>query len=892
MAAETILTAIGKKAGELAVNQIIIDGSRLCRVREDLEWIEIEMGRIQSYLQDAEAIQLKTAVVSNFIREIWNLAYDVEDIIHTYFPKLISSWSQWNGLLGFRHMKSARAFSKGVEGIRKRVEDITKARKDFEADARSTSLEAVTTYPRQTFPHADEPYVVGINTIVEDLKQKVLDKDLHHPVVSIIGTAGVGKTALARKVYNSVRQHFDCAAWICVSERPNEQQLLRDIAGQVGLEENKMEQNFETNLFELLSTKRYVIVIDDIWRTTAWDALKIHLPTNSENERQIILTSRIEDVGLYVGGTKSIFKLQPLDLETSRQLFYKMIADDPQNINETQYSPQLKNIGEQILEKCGGLPLAILLAAGLLRGRSDSAWKGVLEGILGMGQDNDKWFDIFALSYKDLPLYLKPCFLYFGFFPEDREIEAFDLINLWAAEGFIRGSEVREVEEVGDDYLNQLIARNLIQVNQMKLDGTVFTVQIHDILHSLCIREANEINFFKIHTDAVNWHSTCKVRRIAIHNSDIGPYLSLHPQTSRIHAMLCFFPKFGWEEMIDPKKNEKREGRVTKNLLQDSKSFRLLRIENDYIPLSVSTEICNLRQLTYLKLANISGPVELPSAISNLKSLLTLDLRESWWGIYVPNVIWSMKQLRHILLPPDCRTSKYRWDSLGKLQRVEFSLTNLQTLSGLSGELFKADWLYKLNSLRTLGVYNPTKTWSKDIIEVLSDGAPVSHKLEKLWLHTYKDKQPILKLPKLKSNSLNLSRYENLCSLDLNRLKMTELPQHDKLPPNLTILTLAFTYIEKGPMETLKKLQKLKILQLLMCSYEGKELVCPGEHGDFPELEVLRIEGLPYIEMVVVEEEGMPRLRDFKIIKYPGYSKMPETRIPDRLRNIIVMTTE
>lgn len=886
MAAETILGIIATVAGELAVNQIIKESSRLSRVREDLKWIEIEMGRIQSYLEDAEAIQVKNAVVSNFIREIWNLAYDVEDIIDTYFPKLISSWSRWKGLLGIRHMIIGRAFSKKVEDIRKRVKEITEARKDFEADARSSSLEVVTTYPRRTFSHGDEPYVVGIVTIVEDLTQKVLNKDLPHPVVSIIGTAGVGKTALARKVYDSVRQHFDCAAWICVSERPNQQQLLRDIAEQVGLEENKRKQNLETNLFELLSTKRYVIVIDDIWRTTAWDALKIHLPTNSENERQIILTSRIEDVGLYLGGTKSIFKLQPLDLETSRQLFYKMIADDPQNINETQYSPQVRNIGEQILERCGGLPLAILLAAGLLRGRSDSAWKGVLEGILGMGQDNDKWFDIFALSYKDLPLYLKPCFLYFGLFPEDREIKAFDLINLWAAEGFIRGSEVREVEEVGDDYLNQLIARNLVQVNRVSWNGRVLVVQIHDILHSLCIREANEINFFNIHADAVNCHSTCTVRRVAIHGSDIGTYLSLHPQTSRVRAM-CFFPKTRLEKRIyQQKKKEKMEGRVTKNLLQDSKSIRLLTIENGIISSSVLTEICNLRKLTYLKLAKKWGVVELPYAISNLKSLLTLDLQESW-EIYLPNVIWSMKQLRHLLLPRNCRTLEYRRDSLGKFQRVEFSLTNLQTLSQIPGELFKADWLYKLNSLRTLKVYNPMETRSKDIIEALSDAASVLHKLEDLSLSADTDD-----LPELKSNSLNLSQYENLSWLNFFRIKMIELPQHDKLPPNLTTLTLWRTYIEKDPMETLKKLQKLKILRFFTESYSGTKLVCYGEHGDFPELEVLQIVDLPNIEMVVVEEDGMPRLRDFKISKFCNVgSKMPETRIPDRLRNIIVMTT-
>lgn len=182
------------------------------------------------------------------------------------------------------------------------------------------------------------------------------------------------------------------------------------------------------------------------------------------------------------------------------------------------------------------------------------------------------------------------------------------------------------------------------------------------------------------------------------------------------------------------------------------------------------------------------------------------------------------------------------------------------------------------------------ETRSKDIIEALSDGASVSHKLEDLWLCTTPHK-----LPTLKSNSLNWSRYENLCILHVHGIKMIELPQHDKLPPNLTILTLERTHIKKDPMGTLKKLQKLKILRLWSDSYEGTELVCSGEHGDFPELEVLEIENLLNIEMVVVEEGGLPKLKDFKISNHDlepwSVTPMPEVQVPDRLSNIIVKTT-
>ncbi|KAG5549415.1 hypothetical protein RHGRI_014681 [Rhododendron griersonianum] len=604
--------------GELAVSQIIKESSRFSRVREDLDWIVSEMRRIQSYLEDAEAKQFRTKGVSNFIRDIWDLAYDVEDIIDTYFPKIGLSRSRWKRHLDFRNERIARGFVKEVEGIRKRAEDIRNARLTYGIDESRRSCEEDTWDQRRSFPHLDEPNVVGFDNLIKSLKHKVLDNDdLHHRVVSIIGFPGLGKTTLARKVYNSARkskvynsdrQRFDCAAWICVSERPNVKKLLQDIAGQ----------------------------------------------------------------------------LKPLDQETSRRLFYKIIVNDPQNICETQDPPQLKNI-------------------------------------------------------------------------------------------------------------------------------------------------------------------------VAIHGNETDHYPALFRKTSSLRAVFCFVRRYPWNSDAN------------KNLLRDSKFLRVLSVEegND-IPRFVLTEICNLRQLTYLKLGFPYVIVRLPHAISNLKSLLTLDLRELLI-VSLPNVIWSMEQLRHILLPFQCYTPLFRRDTLDVFHPVEVSLPNLQTLYGMPGDLFKADRLHKLTSLRTLRV-NLKK---KDIIEILSDATPVSHKLEELSLVGHFLHPP-------KATSLNFSRYELLSELRIESIKLNEL-SHDKLPPNLTKLTLVRTQLTTDPTEALKKLEKLKFLKLSVHSYLGKELVCSGGPGNFPQLEVLEMECLTNLEMVAVGEGGMPRLRDFRILHCS-----PETQIPHK----------
>ncbi|KAF7144048.1 hypothetical protein RHSIM_Rhsim05G0158000 [Rhododendron simsii] len=802
--AEAILGIIAKKATEIAASRIIQESSRLSHVREALEWIETEMRRIQSYLEDAEAKQLRTKGVSNFIRDIWDLAYDVEDIIDIYFPRIRLSRSRWKRLLDFSNMRTARNFVKKVERIKERVEDITIARLTFGINESSCSSEEDALDPRQSFPHPDEPNIVGFDDLIKNLVDKVLNEDLHYRVVSITGFAGLGKTTLARKVYNSARQsrvhyfsrqHFDCAAWICVSQIPNTKKLLRDIARQVGLEEKKIEDDVVTNLYKFLSTKRYVIVIDDIWCTKAWDALMLGLPMNSKNGSRLILTSRNRDV-------------------------------DP---------PQLENIGEQILKRCGGVPLANVLAAGLLklRERSETEWKGVLED---MGQDNDQC-KIFASSYNDLPTKLKPCFLYFGLFLEDSEIRVFELINLWTAEGFINGERVREVEEVGYGYLNCLIARNLIQVAQRKLNGTVLTVRIHDILHNLCIRVGKEINFFNIHTNEINCNNALKVHRVTVHGNDMTAALLCIQKL--LAFVLCYVLFVG-----------------THGILRLIKIFYATR---------------NFFECLVLRTAMYR---ELPYAISNLKSLLTLDVRESV-KVYLPNVIWSMKQLRHILLPVRCYAPSFWGVDLDVFHRVEISFPNLQTLHWLPSDLFKIDWLHKLTGLRTLRV----NLENKDIIGVLSDVTPVSHKLEELSLVA-----SVLDLRE--TISLNFSRYCNLSELFIENVRLNEL-LHDKLPPNLTTLSLVRTHLMTNTAEALKKLRMLKFLKLGSHSYSGKELVFSGEHGHFPELLVLEIEYLPNLEMVVVEEGGMPRLRDFRIL-----GCCPETRIPDRVRSVMIRTIE
>ncbi|KAI8022766.1 putative disease resistance protein [Camellia lanceoleosa] len=248
-------TAVLRQTVGVLGDLVLKEGSRLSRLRGDIVWIEREMRHIQAYLEDAEAKQRGSRGVANLVIDIRELACDVEDIMQKYYPRIASH--RGKKFLGcFKSATcivcygyDARNFAVEIEGIKRRVEDITRVRQTYGINESSGSGGRDMWDERRSFPHIDEPNVVGFEKHIEDLVAKMLNKELQCRVISIIGMAGLGKTTLAKKIFKSAQHNFQLSAWIYVSQQPNIKELLRDIARQVGLEKEKWEENVEVPSF-------------------------------------------------------------------------------------------------------------------------------------------------------------------------------------------------------------------------------------------------------------------------------------------------------------------------------------------------------------------------------------------------------------------------------------------------------------------------------------------------------------------------------------------------------------------------------------------------------------------------------------------------------------------
>ncbi|MED6114840.1 hypothetical protein PIB30_084360 [Stylosanthes scabra] len=430
----------------------------------------------------------------------------------------------------------------------------------------------------------------NLSTILKQLKEN----DLPTNVVSIIGMGGLGKTTIARKIYDDydVKKLFSCRAWSCVSKNYVAREVLLSLFRclkspnkPVSEFENSSEEDIREELREYMKQQKYLVVLDDLWDPLVWDDIKRALP-NGKTGSRILITSRNNEVANYTSPRPPHY-LPFLNNEESWELFCNKVFWG------RKCPCDLEPIGKSMVERCGGLPIAIITLAGLVskKKRSQRGWLRVKGHVnWHLAQDNTKVKDALKLSYDDLPTRLKPCFLYFGIFPEDYSISARKLVQLWMAEGFIQPEEcgipyAPEPEDVGDEYLDQLVDRCLVQVTKRRSDGGVKYCQIHDLLHDFCISKSKVDEFLEIRTE------------------------------SNIHSLSVL----------------EAAGVLTRSAPSDLKvmiNLKYLRIER--------SAWCNA--------------IDIPDCIWSLCNLETLDLRDLMETNTTSSRIWNLKRLRHLYM--------------------------------------------------------------------------------------------------------------------------------------------------------------------------------------------------------------------------------------------------
>ncbi|PNT69727.1 hypothetical protein BRADI_3g60446v3 [Brachypodium distachyon] len=353
---------------------------------------------------------------------------------------------------------------------------------------------------------------------------------------------------------------------------------------------------------------------------------------------RVITTTRMNNVAHSCCSSFSdhIYNIRPLGIVHSRQLFHRRLF----NPEEDCFS-YLEEVSEHILEKCAGLPLAIIAISGLLANieRTEGMWNQVKESMGHALERNcsvERMMRIFSLSYFDLPPRLKTCLLYLSIFPEDSIIESKDLIRRWIAEGFIHKEGRYTVSDLGERCFNELLNRSLIQPVKKDRYGNVKSCRVHDTVLDFINSKSTEENFVTLFgVPNLTVGTQGKVRRISL---QVGKQGNCFIPTGLALSHVRSLSVFG-DSVEIPFLDKFRHLRV----LDFGGCYQL---ENHHL-----ADIGRLFLLRYLNLRGTEVS-ELPEQISNLGCLEMLDLRSTMVH-ELPASIVSLKRLVHLFVDND-----------------------------------------------------------------------------------------------------------------------------------------------------------------------------------------------------------------------------------------------
>ncbi|TVU11620.1 hypothetical protein EJB05_45215, partial [Eragrostis curvula] len=906
--ASSILGSAASKAATAAAEEM----SLLMGVQKEIWYVFMkdELETMQAFLVAPEVSKKKDKLVRVWAKQVRDLSYDIEDCLDE-FTVHVGSQSLSRQLM---KLKDRHRIAVQIRNLKSRVEEVSSrnARYNLIKMEATNTLGETESYMEDIRIHSasniDEAQLVGFanpkKVLVEMIDVHANDGDAR--VIFVVGTGGLGKTTLARKIYESkddIAKYFSCCAWITISQSFVKIELLKDLIKQLLGEyslrtclkqlEGKAVQvkDLSSFLTKALEDKRYFIILDDLWTIDAWRWINtIALPSTNSKGSRILVTTRNAGLAKECTSESLIYYLKPLDTNDAIDLLLRKTRKTQEDMKNNE---NLRNIVAKLVKKCGFLPLAVLTIGGILASKKIEEWGKFYKKIpseLEINPSLEATRRIVTLSYDHLPSHLKPCFLYLSIFPEDFEISRRRLVERWIAEGLVKASTGITIEEVGENYFDGLINRSMIIPSKVNIEGVVKSCRVHDVIRDITVSISRGENFVYTIGDDVPWIAEEKFRHVAYHGSK-SPTRGM--DWSRIRSLTIF---------------GERPTELASSIC--SQHLRMLRaLDLDNVPfITTQKDINNIGLLRHLKYLHIgSGQSEqyiykLPKSIGKLHGLEALDLRTSYIS-KLPTEITTLQCLRSLRCSKIQNYITYNHTKPLPLQFVcntlglPFLLTPYKDCSRMVAKLHRA---YSSRFSDTRGVRVPRGISNLKALQILEvvDLKGTSTKaieelgelkeLRKLSVTTNgasgrKCKtfcESIQKLPSLLSLCIDADGlYSPVGSLEwlgsasslpplLRSLKLDGsigvMPDCFKSLAQLVKIRLRGTKLEEDKsIDVLGGLPKLMLLQLYPSAYEGKKLVL--RHGAFPSLRKLVISYQSQLREIRFEEGASRQMESLEI---------------------------
>ncbi|KAJ1266095.1 hypothetical protein BS78_08G125000 [Paspalum vaginatum] len=635
----SMLKIVGSKLAPLVIKEL----TSIAGVTKDLQELQDQVEEINIWLQTVGDKSMKNDRASNWLKKLKDATYDAEDLVnefHIEAEKCDSSDGVKNVAVKYLWTKPKSAMfewkiAHKIKEIKRSFAAIVRQRSDYSTIANSMPVDCPVPYTSKTIGEVplwtivDETSIFGRdqerNMIISELTQT--NDQQRIKIVSVIGLGGSGKTTLAKLIFNDgniINKHFEVLLWVHVSREFAVEKLVEKLFESIsGDKPDQLPlQRVSRTISDKLAGKRFLAILDDVWTEDRvdWERFMVHLKSGAPGS-SILLTTRSRKVAEAVDSTYT-YDIPFLSAEDSWKVFHQCFG-----ISMKALDAEFLKVGTEIVNKCGGVPLAIKVIAGILHGmKGIEEWQSIRDSnLLDVDDDEHRVFACLWLSYFHLPHHLKHCFIHCSMFPRGYVISRRHLISQWIAHGFVPTNQAQLPEDIGIGYFDSLLKGGFLQDQDLDwlISGDV-TCKMHDLVHDLARQIVKDEFVSEI-------EATDQIKRCV--------YLSLTSCTGKLDSKL--FDKVralyisGRSLTLDKKMNKQRCVRT----------IILKHISVTSLPIFVS----KFEHLGYLEISRVDCEA-LPEAISNCWNLQAMHVQYCTRLAVLPESIGKLKKLRTLEL--------------------------------------------------------------------------------------------------------------------------------------------------------------------------------------------------------------------------------------------------
>ncbi|VAH23790.1 unnamed protein product [Triticum turgidum subsp. durum] len=669
MLAAAILKVVGQQIGSAIGSQIALQKN----FDKDLRKMKMALESVDAVLEDAERQSITDKSTRLWLKRLKDFMYEISDMIDEFEADTQAITQPSARKASFRKYLAFMipcltigpkiTMANKMEEMRDALDVITDQHKKFKLKQGNNSNEPKVTDIRETSSTL-ETQIIG-RTEERDIILASLSESMQNEitVLPIYGIGGLGKTTLAKMVYNSSQFNGYSQVWVYVSQTFDLIKIGNSIISQLSEKENEsgytVKQMIHNSLKKLLANKKILIVLDDLWEDNIshLEDLKGMLKVGEGSKVVVIATTRNEGIAKEIS-TIQPYKLAPLTDDMCWSIIKQKSAFESRGDKE-----QLEEIGKVIAIKCAGLALAAKSLGHMLHSVKSGQWELVRDSNIWTASSSEDTSSTqvlasLKLSYSVMPSYLKLCFAYCAIFPKGHKILKDDLIHQWVSLGF-------STWELGEKYISQLLGLCFLEHSKPSssvelYDEDIILLTMHDLVHDLARSVMDEEILLVVKGN--NAEESCYHYALL---SDCSKPLG--SDLSKIRALRFM----GCDKY-----------KLHDDAFSSAKSLRVLDLSECTIH-KLAYCIGDLKQLRYLNTPRVQD-TKIPDSITKLSKLIYLNLHGSPTILALPESIGEIEGLMYLDLLSCSGITKLP-ESFRRLQKLaHLDLSNCSSVEGIS----------------------------------------------------------------------------------------------------------------------------------------------------------------------------------------------------------------